>query len=186
MRSTIRSLIGHKVFLFFFGIPLSIWGITVIVVTITTESNLLGFINTGIIGFILVIVGIFVVYRARNNQAKILGALKTYERVSIARLSAELRISEKQTKNLIINLRAIGKLKASFEPGTGDLLVIEVDGKPPETFISMPSTELPKYDLEEYKDKQVPRDKDYCSFCGSMVKENDQFCNNCGSFLQEE
>ncbi|MCE7745671.1 MAG: zinc ribbon domain-containing protein [Candidatus Heimdallarchaeota archaeon] len=185
MISTLRSLIGYKVFLFFFGIPLSIWGITVIVVTITTDSNLLGFINTGIIGFILVIIGVFVVFRARNNQAKILGALKTYERVTLTQLSSELKISEKQTKNAIINLRAIGKLKASFEPGTGDLLVIEVDGKPPKTFISMTSSDLEEYE-EGYKDKQVPKDKNYCSYCGSIVKEEDQFCNNCGTFLHEE
>jgi hypothetical protein len=85
-------------------------------------------------------------------------------------------------KESIAYLRAEGRLRASYEPETGDVLVLEVDSAPPIAVVPMSSSGLPEHE-EKYKDYRVPTDKNYCSHCGSIVKPEDKFCNNCGSFI---
>jgi hypothetical protein len=155
---------------------MTIYGLFVIFFSIFTNADLWATISIGVVGFILLASGIAIVLRIRLNRAKILGALKSYERVSLKQLSSELKFTKNKTKREIVHLRAEGRLKASFDPDTGDILIIEVDGLPPEVFDPF-STE------EEFKDKLKPSDLNYCSHCGSIVKPGDQFCNNCGSLI---
>ncbi|NHK32715.1 MAG: zinc-ribbon domain-containing protein [Asgard group archaeon] len=182
MSSFRSAYIGSKILLFLFGIPMLIWGIIVIILKFAIGRDYLVTISIGVIGFILVSAGIASVLALRLNRAKILGALRSYERVSLEQLSSELKFSKNKTKKAIIHLRAEGKLKASFEPVTGDVLVLEVDGELPMAVVPMSSSGLIEHE-EKYKDKQIPKDLNYCSYCGSIVKPEDQFCNNCGTYL---
>lgn len=168
--------------LFLFGIPMLIWGILVIILKLTIGRDYLITLSIGIIGFIFVAAGTASILALRLNRAKILGALKSYERVNLDQLSSELKLSKNKTKKAIVHLRAEGRLKASFEPITGDVLILEVDGEPPFAIVPMSSSGLPEHE-EKFKDKRIPKDLKYCSYCGSIVKSEDQFCNNCGSYL---
>ncbi|NHJ46222.1 MAG: zinc-ribbon domain-containing protein [Asgard group archaeon] len=172
-----RAYIGSRILLFIFGIPMTIYGLLVIFISIFTSTELWATISIGLVGFILLASGIASVLSVRLNRAKILGALKSYERVSLEQLSSELKFTKNKTKREIVHLRAEGRLKASFDPDTGDILVIEVDGLPPEIFDPLTA------DKEEFKDKLKPSDLNYCTHCGSIVKPDNQFCNNCGSYL---
>ncbi|MHA1124306.1 MAG: zinc-ribbon domain-containing protein [Candidatus Heimdallarchaeota archaeon] len=167
--------VGH-VWTILFGVVFTIYGIIAII------TGLYVTLSIGVVGVILLIVGISSITNYRLNRKKVIGALKSYERVSLSHLSSELRMSKRKIKGFIINLRADGKLRASFEPETGDVLILEVDGEPPIAIVPMSSSGLPEHE-EKYKDKQIPKEHDYCSYCGSMLKPGDQFCNNCGSFL---
>ncbi len=182
MSSSKNALIRSNIWTFFIGGALLIYGLVMIYYKFVRDINLIGTIGLPIGGAIIVIAGIANVLTYRNKRERVLGALSSYERINLSQLSTELRISEQQTKDIIIDLRAEGKLKASFEPRTGDVLVLEVNGEPPITIVPMSSSGLPEHE-EKYKDKRIPKDQNYCSYCGSIVKPEDKFCNNCGSYI---
>jgi len=177
-----KAFIGSKILLFIFGIPMLIWGLLIIYFKYAKDIDLTFTSSICVIGFVLIASGITSVLTSRYNQAKVLGALKSYERVSIAQLSSELKLSEKKTQATIVNLRAEGRLKASFDPKTGDVLVFEIDGELPIAVVPMSSSGLPEHE-EKYKDKQIPKEHVYCTYCGSIVKPDDRYCNSCGSYL---
>ncbi len=182
MGSNKKALIRSNIWTFFIGGALLIYGLVMIYYKYVRDINLVGTIGLPIGGAIIVIVGISNVLTYRNRRKRALGALTSYERVSLTQLSSELKLSDKQTKDIIVDLRADGKLRASFEPESGDVLVLEVNGEPPMAIVPMSSSGLPEHE-EKYKDKQIPKDNHYCSYCGSIVRPEDQFCNNCGSYL---
>jgi hypothetical protein len=182
MSSSKKALIISNIWTFTIGGALLIYGLIMIYYKYVRDINLIGTIGLPIAGAIMVVAGIANVLAYRNNREKVLGALQSYERVQLSQLSSELKISESKTKDIIVDLRSEGKLKASFEPETGDVLVIEVKGEPPIAVVPMSSSGLPEHE-EKFKDKRIPKDHNYCSYCGSIVKPEDQFCNNCGSYL---
>ncbi|MHA1186854.1 MAG: zinc-ribbon domain-containing protein [Candidatus Heimdallarchaeota archaeon] len=161
----------------FFGVAFTIYGIIAII------TGLYVTLSIGIVGVILLVAGISGIFNYRFNRKKIISALKSYERVSISHLSSELGMSKRKIKRFIVSLRAEGRIKVSFEPETGDVLVFEVDGEPPIAIVPMSSSGLPEHEAK-FKDKQIPKEYDYCSYCGSMLKPEDQFCNNCGSYVK--
>jgi len=182
MSSNKKALIRSNIWTFFIGGALLIYGLVMIYFRYVRDVNLIGTIGLPIAGGVMVIAGIVNTLVYRNNREKILGTLQSYERVSLAQLSSELKLSESNTKDIIIDLRTEGKLKASFEPETGDVLVLKVKGEPPIAIVPMSSSGLPEHEAK-YKDKQLPKEHNYCSYCGSIAKPEDKFCNNCGSYL---
>lgn len=130
----------------------------------------------------MLLAGISNVLNYRLNRRKILSALKSYERVSLEHLSSELSLRKRKIKGLIVELRTEGKLRASFEPATGDVLVFDVNGEPPLAVVPMSSSGLPEHE-EKYKHKHIPSEHHYCQYCGSIVKPDDKYCNNCGSYV---
>ena len=171
-----KAIAVRHILILSFGSLFTLYGIIAIILGIYAT------IGIGVIGTIMIIIGIASVFNYRHNRKKVLGALKTYERISLSQLSTELKFTKRKTKGLIIDLRADERLKASFEPKTGDLLILEVDGEPPIAIVPVSSSGLPEHE-EKYKDYRIPKDKKYCSHCGSIVKSEDQFCNNCGSYI---
>ena len=182
MSSSKKALIRSNIWTFFIGGALLFYGLVMIYFKYARGINLIGTVGLPIGGAIIVIAGITNVLIYRNKRERALGALSSYERIKLSQLSTELKISEQQTKDIIVDLRAEGKLKASFEPETGDVLVLEVKGEPPMAIVPMSTSGLPEHE-EKYKDKQLPKDHNYCAYCGSIVKPGDKFCNNCGSYL---
>lgn len=130
----------------------------------------------------MLLAGISNVFTYRFNRRKILSTLRSYERISLSQLSSEVNIRKRKTKQLIVELRTDGKLRASFEPTTGDVLIFEVNGEPPSAVVPMSSSGLPEHE-EKYKHLHIPDEHHYCQYCGSIVKPDDQYCNNCGSYV---
>jgi len=121
-----KALIRSNIWTFFIGGALLIYGLVMIYFKYVRDINLIGTIGLPIGGAIIVIAGISNVLTYRNRRKRALGALTSYERVSLTQLSSELKLSDKQTKDIIVDLRADGKLRASFEPETGDVLILEL------------------------------------------------------------
>ncbi|NHJ84808.1 MAG: hypothetical protein FK734_05055 [Asgard group archaeon] len=182
MSTSKNAAINANIWTFFIGGALLVWGIIVIVFNFAFSRNIAGTPWLVLVGGIMIIAGISNVISYRYNREKVLGALQSYERVSLSQLSSELKLSEKQTKDIIVNLRSEGQLRASFEPETGDILVLSVQGKPPTAVVPVSSSGLPEHE-EKYLGQQLPKDQTYCQYCGTIVKPGDKFCNNCGSFL---
>jgi len=176
MSTTNKAFTVSHVWTILFGAVFTLYGI------IAIATGLYVTLSIGVVGVILLIAGIGSLTTYRNNRKKVIGALKYYERVSLAHLSSELKLTKRKIQSIIVNLRADGKLKVAFEPETGDVLVLEVDGEPPIAVVPMSSSGLPEHE-EKYKDKQIPKEHDYCSHCGSILKPEDQFCISCGTYL---
>ncbi|MFW9924310.1 MAG: zinc-ribbon domain-containing protein [Candidatus Thorarchaeota archaeon] len=183
MNATKKSVINNNIYTFLFGAIFLIWGLIVIIFKYAKGVDIPGSYWMAILGGIMIIGGISNIINYRYNREKVLGALKSYERISLQQLSSELKLSEKRVKSLIIDLRTEGRLRASFEPETGDVLILDIDGNPPSAVVPMSSSGLPEHE-EKYKHLQVPRDQNYCPHCGSIVKPESQYCNNCGSYLK--
>ncbi|MBK5112734.1 MAG: zinc ribbon domain-containing protein [Candidatus Heimdallarchaeota archaeon] len=182
MSTSKRAIKISHIWLLFFGSGLSLYGLIMIIVYYTTGVNLLFTVSLPIVGVILLLAGISNILTYRFNRQKVLSTLRSYERVSLSQLSSELNFREKKVKQLIVELRTEGKLKASFEPATGDVLVFEIKGDPVMAVVPVSSSGLPEHE-EKYKDKQIPKEHHYCSHCGSIVRPCDQFCNTCGSYM---
>ncbi|MBK5114721.1 MAG: zinc-ribbon domain-containing protein [Candidatus Heimdallarchaeota archaeon] len=134
-------------------------------------------------GGIMIVAAISNIITYRYNREKILGALQSYERVSIEQLSSELSIKEKDVKNLIVDLRSEGKLKASFDPESGDVFVLDVKGQPPVAVVPVSSSGLPEHETAIKKTYKARPDQGFCPYCGSLIKPGDKFCNNCGASI---
>ena len=115
MSSSKKALIRSNIWTFFIGGALLFYGLVMIYFKYARGINLIGTVGLPIGGAIIVIAGITNVLTYRNKRERVLGALSSYERINLSQLSTELKISEQQTKDIIIDLRAEGKLKASFE-----------------------------------------------------------------------
>lgn len=134
-------------------------------------------------GGILIIAGISNIINYRYNRERILAALKSYNTVSINQLAKELKMQEKDVKEIIVDLRTEGRLKASFDPESGDVMILEVTGQSSFAVTPVSSSGLPGHEEAISNLKSVSSDQGYCQYCGSMVKPGDRFCNNCGSAI---
>ncbi|MBN1330198.1 MAG: hypothetical protein JXA54_12055 [Candidatus Heimdallarchaeota archaeon] len=162
------------------GLGFILWGILYYTVDKIKTGGWWCFIPGGV----LLLSSISNIMRYRYNRERILGALKSYKRVSLKYLADEIKLPEKSVKDMIIDLRTEGKLKASFDPESGDIIVFEVKGiQPPAGALFVSSVELPK-SIEEIPSPKALKEEGYCPYCGSMVNEKDRFCNNCGSAIE--
>ncbi|MBD3192231.1 MAG: zinc-ribbon domain-containing protein [Candidatus Heimdallarchaeota archaeon] len=168
-----------------FGIGFLIWGIVSVV-----KPNAPGGWWMFIPGGILFVSAISNIISYRYNRERILGALKSYQKVPIKQLAKELRMKEKEIKEIIIDLRTAGRLKASFDPESGEVVVLEVGGRAPrEIPMSMepgePSRKLPGKEEEAVTDSlDSIKARGYCPYCGSKVQKKDRFCITCGAALE--
>lgn len=179
-----RSIGRGNLWTLFFGIGFIIWGIIA-----------LGYPNTPgsywmfIPGGLLLIAAISNILSYRYNREKVLGALKSYQRVHMNQLSEELRMKKRELKEMIVDLRAEGKLKASFDPESGEVVVFEVKGQPP-TGTKAPSPVNVSKKISEPESIEITpvmqniKDQGYCPYCGSRATDKDKFCVTCGSALQ--
>ena len=138
-------------------------------------------------GGVLVIVAISSVFTYNFNKDKIIAALKSYPKVSLEQLSDELKIQKKDIKSLIVDLRTDGKLKASFDPESGDVIVLEVDGKAPSGATPYPvtdSTTTPSEMDDLTTSLKNIKSQGYCPYCGSRIQANDKFCVTCGAAME--
>ena len=170
-----KAIRARNIWILLFGSAVTILGIILLSFGIFATTSIF------IIGLIMLISGIASVFAYRHNREKVIGALKSYERISLEQLSSELRLTKRKVQSLIVDLRADGRIRASFEPVTGDVLILEVDDLPPIAIVPMSSSGLPEHE-EKFKDKQIPKEHDYCSYCGNILKSEAQFCTNCGSY----
>ncbi len=165
------------------GFVLFAWGTIALVLQLVKGWYISGSPWLMLPGGIMIIAAISNIITYRYNREKILGALESYERVSIDQLSHELNIKSKDVKNLIIDLRTEGRLKASFDPESGDVFVLEVKGRPPMAVIPVSSSGLPEHEAAIKKTYAARPDQGFCPYCGSMIKPGDKFCNNCGASI---
>jgi hypothetical protein len=164
------------------GLALSIWGaIAIRYPGITGTPYLL------IPGGIMLIAAISNIASFRYNREKIIGALRSYKRVSISLLAKEIGMKEKEVKEIIVDLRTDNKIKASFEPETGDIIVLSVKGQAPAGGVLVTNQEeiVPPQPIgEPVKVSEASiKDQGYCPYCGSRIQKSDQFCVTCGSAL---
>ena len=125
----------------------------------------------------------------RYNREKIIGALRSYNRVSIPLLAREIGMKEKEVKEIIVDLRTDNKIKASFDAESGDVIVLSVKGQAPAGGV------LVENQAEVVEPSPIPigepvmvseasiKDQGYCPYCGSRIQGSDQYCVTCGSAL---
>jgi hypothetical protein len=169
-----------------FGVGFLIWGII--------STSLQGYSDQTwmfIPGGILLIVSFGRIFSYQYNRKRMLAALKSYQRVSIEHLKEELDMDKEEVKKLIVALRTSGDLKASFDPESGEVVVLEVQGTPPSLLPVQPSPAeaVPTGTIASSKAKSESSAKDiqtsnYCPYCGSKIREDDRFCVTCGANIK--
>jgi hypothetical protein len=157
------------------GVAFLIWGTISLLDHFLWARNFPGTYWLLIPGGVMLVAGIANVINYRYNRERVLAALKSYNQVSINQLADELKLREKDVKEIVVDLRTEGRLKASFDPESGDIMVLEVQGQAPVS-ASVPS-------ISEASTPSVKAKEGYCQYCGSLVKPGDRFCNNCGSAI---
>lgn len=167
------------------GLAMLIWGTVCLVFWVVYNNPTIpGTPWLMLPGGIMIIAGISNIITYRYNREKLLGALKSYERVSIDQLSSELGMKQKDVKDVIVDLRTAGKLRASFDPESGDVFVLDVKGQPPIAVVPVSSSGLPEHEEAIKKTYKSIPDQGFCPYCGSMFKPGDKFCNNCGASIE--
>jgi len=184
MSTSRRAINTSNIWTFTIGIGLVLWGVIWLVVKFRFGKDITGTPWLILIGGIMLIAAITNVMSYRYNRDKVLGALKSYPRVSLAQLASELKMQEKDVKSLIVDLRTEGQLKASFDPKSGDVIVLEVRGQAPIAVADATSIEGVNPQKAVAKGLETIPEQVYCPYCGSFVRKGDMFCNNCGSSLK--
>lgn len=180
--SYLDKSIGHgNIWTLAIGIGFTIWGAIALVFQFVFDRSFPGTFWLLIPGGIMIIAAISNIISYRYNREKILGALKSYERVSMEQLASELDMKENEVKEVIVDLRTEGRLKASFDPETGDVFILEVKGQPPMAVVPVSSSGLPEHEANIEKSNERIPNQGFCPYCGSMIKPGDSFCNNCGA-----
>ena len=174
-----RNIGRGNMWSFFIGLGFIIWGILHVVYPNTVEGSKWLFLPGGI----LLLSSIGNIFAYRYNREKVLGALQSYQRINMSELSEELKMTEKNVKEIIVDLRTEGRLKASFDPESGDVIVLEVRGQPP-AGVELPEPQIDAPVGEMTASMKSIKSQGYCPYCGIMVKTDDKFCNNCGAALE--
>ena len=102
---------------------------------------------------------------------------------------------KRKTVLKIINyLRAEGRLKSTFDPVTGDLIVYEIDGlrlfdssvpSLPNQIQSVSQYQNTSYIPQETSSPTGPNTQyKICPYCGTAVPPGANFCPNCGATLR--
>ena len=184
MAKTERSVMNGVIWTIAIGIGLFIWGTICLVLLLVKGWYVPGTPWMMLPGGIMIISAIATLINYRYNRERLLGALKSYERVSIAQLSNELGMKEKDVKDVIVDLRSAGKVRASFDPESGDVFVLGVKGQPPMAVARVSSSGLPEHEVAAKKAYKAIPDQGFCPYCGSMFKPGDKYCNNCGASIE--
>ena len=174
-----------NIWTFFIGLGLAIWGaISWAKPGVTGTPWLL------LPGGIMIVTAIANISTFRYNREKIIGALKSYSRISLPLLAKEIGMKEKEVKEIIVDLRTDNKIKASFDPESGDVIVLSVKGQAPAggVLVENPAeiVEPQPIPIGEpvYVSEKSIKDQGYCPFCGSKVQPDDKFCVTCGSAME--
>ncbi|MHA1356462.1 MAG: hypothetical protein ACTSR1_14970 [Candidatus Heimdallarchaeota archaeon] len=97
-------------------------------------------------------------------------------------------MEEKEVKEIIVDLRTDNKIKASFEPETGDVIVLSVKGQAPAggVLVANPDEVVAPTPVGEpvMVSESSIKDQGYCPYCGSRIQGSDQYCVTCGSALE--
>ena len=182
MSNTKKSMSSGNVWTIMIGLALAIWGLVCIIVYYYTGTDIAGSPWLLLAGGIMIIAAISSIATYRYNREKVLGALKSYPRISLAELSKELKMNEREVKAIIIDLRTDGQLKASFDTESGDVIILEVKGQP--LVVPVSSSGLPEHEDAISPYPKEYREQGFCQYCGTLTKPEDMFCNNCGSALK--
>ena len=179
-----KSVRSGNIWTIAIGLALFAWGTIALVLLLVKSWYIAGTPWLMLPGGIMIIAGIANIITYGYNKEKVLGALKSYERVGINQLASELGMKHKDIKDAVIDLRTEGKLKASFDPESGDVFVLSVKGQPPIAVVPVSSSGLPEHEAEIKKSYKAIPDQGFCPYCGSMFKPGDKFCNNCGASIE--
>jgi vacuolar-type H+-ATPase subunit I/STV1 len=123
-------------------------------------------------GGILLLIAIGAVIQRSSAKNAVMSALRSYTRVSVAQLSSELNMSEEDVKAAIIDLRTEGKIKATFDHTTGEIII--GTGMPQTPALQTPPS-VNETDVTSQK---------FCPYCGEKIISGSVFCPNCGSSLE--
>ncbi|MHA1923106.1 MAG: PCI domain-containing protein [Candidatus Heimdallarchaeota archaeon] len=171
-----------NIWTFFIGVGFIIWG------ALSWRYGVTGSPYMLIPGGIMLIVAISNIASFRYNREKIIGALRSYKRVSLPLLAQEIGMKEKEVKEIIVDLRTDNKIKASFEPETGDVIVLSVKGQAPAggVLVANPDEVVAPTPVGEpvMVSESSIKDQGYCPYCGSRIQGSDQYCVTCGSALE--
>ena len=156
----------------------------------------------------LAIAGVFIIYggvihyfryiRLSNLVANI---LVSNPRISLRKIAEEAGLTEKRVKKILRFLKAEGRLKSTFDPTTGDLIVYEIDGHRTYEYTNqaqpmqptMPRVQQPvppSYPSVSKHHNAMPQQQGYnarytiCPYCGTIVPPDAKFCPNCGATLK--
>lgn len=173
-----------NIWTFFIGLGLAIWG----ALSWIYYPRIAGTPWLLLPGGIMIITAIGNIASFRYNREKIIGALRSYNRVSIPLLAKEIGMKEKEVKEIIVDLRTDNKIKASFEPETGDVIVLSVKGQAPAGGVLVENQAevvqpAPIGEPVMVSEKSI-KAQGYCPYCGSRIQGDDKFCVTCGSALE--
>jgi len=172
------------------GILFIIWGIVCAI-----WSDFPGSPFLAIAGVFIIYGGIEHYYRYNHLTNLVANVLASNPRTNLRQLSQETRLKEKTVLRILTYLKAEGRLKSTFDPATGDLIVYEIDGfRPFERGVQPPAgTHLPQPQPYQGNLNASPRQSPQrlpevqypiCPYCGAVIPPDARFCPNCGASLQ--
>jgi DNA-binding MarR family transcriptional regulator len=184
MRKLDRLLGPGNLWTLLIGLGFLIWG----TIYAIRPNAIFGSYMLFIPGGILFIAAISNIINYRYDRERLLAALSSYQRIDLKQLAYELRMKTKDIKDIIIDLRTEGLVKASFDPESGEVIVLEVNGRQPSQSQLVISEVTPPADnsfTEEISPsmKEI-KEQGYCPYCGSRIQSSDKFCVTCGATLE--
>lgn len=161
---------GRNYRLHYNSIPYVLFLIGIIFVVV----SLINFIRPGftgspwmlIPGGILLLIAIAATVQRSRAKNAVLSALRSYTRVKIGQLTSELGMSEEDVRTAIVDLRTEGKIMATFDNTTGEVILGSETYQTPQTVIETESVT-----------------QKFCPYCGEKIPSSSVFCPNCGSSL---
>jgi len=172
------------------GILFIIWGIICAI-----WSDFPGSPFLAIAGVFIIYGGIEHYYRYNYLTNLVANVLASNPRTNLRQLSQETRLKEKTVLRILTYLKAEGRLKSTYDPATGDLIVYEIDGfkpfergTPSPTISQIQQPQLYQTDTNPPQNQylQGPPEISYpiCPYCGAVVPPEARFCPNCGASLK--
>ena len=171
------------------GVVFVVWGAMSAIWSEIPGSSFLA-----VAGFFIIYSGVKHYYRYSYLTNLVANVLAANPRTTIRKIAQEAKIKEKTVYKILNYLRAEGRLKSTFDPATGDLIVYEIDGfRPFDNFSQyppnapMPTTPQYQNNTNAYQNvsSQRPPETTYpiCPYCGTIVPPDSKFCPNCGASL---
>ncbi len=117
-------------------------------------------------GGILLLIAISATVQRLRAKNAVLSAIRSYTRVKIGQLASELNMKEDDVRDAIVDLRTEGRLTATFDNTTGEVIIVTETVQTSQTVI----------ETEGIAHK-------FCPYCGEKIPSGSMFCPNCGSSL---
>jgi hypothetical protein len=167
----VRRKLGRTHRLHYNSIPYVLFIIGIIFIIV----SLINFIRPGfygspwmlIPGGILLLIAISATVQRSRAKNAVLSALRSYTRIKIGQLASELNMSDEDVRTAIVDLRTEGKIMATFDNTTGEVIIGAETSQTPQTVIETESVA-----------------QKFCPYCGEKISSGSVFCPNCGSSLQ--